>query len=142
MTQSSTEVSQKFTGDKNKKMEINKITEIIIGRAIEVHRTLGPGLLESAYEECLSYELQLAGLKIERQKPVPVVYKEKKLDYGYRMDLLVENQVVLELKTVDALWPIHEAQLLTYLKFAEKEIGLLINFNVTVLKNGIKRYRL
>ena len=123
-------------------MEINNITEIIIGCAIEVHRTLGPGLLESAYEECLAYEIQSAGLTVERQKAVPVVYKVKKLDYGYRMVLLVENQVVLELKTVDALCPIHEAQLLTYLKFAKKEIGLLINFNVTVLKNGIKRYRL
>jgi GxxExxY protein len=123
-------------------MEINKITERIIGCAIEVHRTLGPGLLESAYEDCLAYELQLAGLMVERQKAVPVIYKEKKLDCGYRMDLLVENQVVLELKTVDALCPVHEAQVLTYLKFAKKEIGLLINFNVTVLKNGIKRYRL
>lgn len=123
-------------------MEINKITEIIIGCAIEVHRALGPGLLESAYEECLAYELQLAGLRVERQKAVPVIYKEKKLDCGYRMDLLVENQVVLELKTVDALCPVHEAQVLTYLKFAKKEIGLLINFNVTVLKNGIKRYKL
>jgi GxxExxY protein len=99
-------------------------------------------LLESAYEDCLAYELQLAGLMVERQKAVPVIYKEKKLDCGYRMDLLVENQVVLELKTVDALCPVHEAQVLTYLKFAKKEIGLLINFNVTVLKNGIKRYRL
>ena len=123
-------------------MEINKITEIIIGCAIEVHRALGPGLLESAYEECLAYELQLVGLKVERQKAVPVIYKEKKLDCGYRMDLLVENQVVLELKTVDALCPVHEAQVLTYLRFAEKRIGLLINFNVTVLKNGIKRYKL
>ena len=121
-------------------MVINKITETIIGCAIEVHRNLGPGLLESAYEECLFYELQKAGLSVERQKPVPVVYKEKKLECGYRIDLLVENMVVVELKTVDAFNPVHEAQILTYMKFSNKQIGLLINFNVTMLKNGIKRY--
>ncbi|MES2138532.1 MAG: GxxExxY protein [Bacteroidota bacterium] len=123
-------------------MEINQITEKIIGCAIEVHKNLGPGLLESAYEECLSFELQKAGLKIERQKPVPVVYKDIKLDCGYRMDLLVENTVIIELKTVDAFNPVHEAQILTYMKFGNKIIGLLINFNVTLLKNGIKRYKL
>jgi len=121
-------------------MEINKITEIIIGCAIEVHRHLGPGLLESAYEECLCYELQKAGLRFERQKPVPVVYKEIKLECGYRIDILVESCVVVELKTSEAFNPVHEAQILTYMKFAYKTIGLLINFNVTVLKNGIKRY--
>lgn len=123
-------------------MELNQITEIIIGCAIEVHKNLGPGLLESAYEECLAYELQNAGLNIQRQKAVPVVYKEIKLDCGYRIDILVENTVVIELKTVDAFNPVHEAQILTYMKFTEKKIGLLINFNVTLLKNGLKRYRL
>lgn len=123
-------------------MEINQITEKIIGCAIEVHKKLGPGLLESAYEECLSFELQKAGLNVERQKPVPVIYKDIKLDCGYRMDLLVENTVIIELKTVDAFNPVHEAQILTYMKFGNKVIGLLINFNVTLLKNGIKRYKL
>ena len=123
-------------------MEINKITETIIGCAIEVHKILGPGLLESAYEECLYFELQKAGLIVERQKPVPVVYKEIKLECGYRIDLLVENTVVIELKTVDAFNPVHEAQVLTYMKFSKKSIGLLINFNVTLLRNGLKRYKL
>jgi GxxExxY protein len=121
-------------------MEINKISEIIIGCAIEVHKQLGPGLLESAYEECLCYELIKAGLKVERQKPVPVIYKEIKLDCGYRMDILVENCVVVELKTVEVLNPVHEAQILTQMKFADKRVGLLINFYVTRLKDGIKRY--
>ncbi len=122
-------------------MEINKITEIIIGCAIEVHKDLGPGLLESAYEECLFYELKKAGLKVERQIAVPVIYKDIKLECGYRIDLLVENIVIIELKTADAFNVVHEAQILTYMKFANKPIGLLINFNVTMLKNGIKRYR-
>ena len=122
-------------------MEINQITEKIIGCAIEVHKNLGPGLLESAYEECLSFELQNAGLSIIRQKPVPVVYKNIKLECGFRIDILVENMIVVELKSVDAFNPVYEAQILTYMKFAEKCIGLLINFNVTVLKNGLKRYR-
>ena len=123
-------------------MELNKITEKIIGCAIEVHKLLGPGLLESAYEECLTYELAKAGLKTERQKPIPVVYKEIHLECGYRIDVLVEEMVILELKTVENFCPVHEAQILTYLKFSNKRIGLLINFNVTVLKNGIKRYRM
>ena len=123
-------------------MEINSITEQIIGSSIEVHKNLGPGLLESAYEECLAYELKCAGLSVIRQKPVPVIYKEIKLDYGYRIDLLIEDQVIVELKTVDFFHPVHEAQLLTYMRFAEKEIGLLINFHTTLLKNGIKRYKL
>ena len=122
-------------------MEINELTEKIIGCAIEVHKILGPGLLESAYEECLAFELKNKGLHIERQKAVPVVYKDIKIDCGYRIDILVENLVVLELKTVDAFNPVHEAQILTYMKFAEKKIGLLINFNVTLLKNGLKRYK-
>ena len=121
-------------------MEINQITEKIIGCAIEVHKKLGPGLLESAYEECLSYELKSAGFAIERQVPVPVVYKEIKLEYGYRIDILVERTVIIELKAIDAFAPVHEAQILTYMKFANKRIGLLINFYVTLLKEGIKRY--
>jgi len=122
-------------------MKINELTEIIIGCAIEVHKNLGPGLLESAYEECLAYELVNAGLKVERQKPVPVIYKEIKLDCGYRIDILVDDTVVLELKSVEILNPLHEAQILTYLNFAEMPIGLLINFNVKLLKDGIKRFR-
>ncbi len=123
-------------------MEINQITEKIIGCAIEVHRCLGPGLLESAYEECLVFEMRNSGLIVEQQKPVPVVYKEIKLDCGYRIDILVENTVIIELKTVDAFNPVHEAQILTYMKFSKMTIGLLINFNVTLLKNGLKRYKL
>jgi len=122
-------------------MDINDITGKIIGCAIEVHKSLGPGLLESAYEECLAYELEQMGLKIERQVPVPVVYKDVKLNCGYRIDILVENCVIIELKSVDVLAPIHDAQILTYMKFAHKNTGLLINFNVTVLKNGVKRYK-
>lgn len=121
-------------------MEINQITEKIIGCAIEVHKSLGPGLLESAYEECLVFELNKKGLKVDRQLAVPVVYKDIKLDCGYRLDILVENTVVVELKVVDAINPVHEAQILTYMKFANKNIGLLINFNVVALKNGIKRF--
>jgi GxxExxY protein len=123
-------------------MEINQITEKIIGCAIEVHKELGPGLLESAYEECLFYELQRAGLYAERQVPVPVIYKDIKLNCGYRMDILVEKKVIIELKTVDTIIPVHEAQILTHMKFAKKEIGLLINFNVTLLKSGIRRFKL
>lgn len=116
-----------------------ELTEAIIGAAIEVHRTLGPGLLESAYEECLCHELQLRGLGYTRQIPMPVVYKGVRLDCGYRIDLLVEDKVVLELKTVEKLAPIHEAQLLTYLRLSGKRVGLLINFHSPVLKDGIKR---
>jgi GxxExxY protein len=123
-------------------MEINEITRKIIGCAIEVHKHLGPGLLESAYAECMVYELQNSGLRVETQKPVPVIYKERKLDYGYRIDILVEDTVLIELKSVDAFNPVHEAQILTYMKFAGKKIGLLINFNVTMLRNGLRRYRL
>jgi len=123
-------------------METNEITEKIIGCAIEVHKKLGPGLLESAYEECLSFELKKAGLTITRQQPTPVIYKEIKLDCGYRIDILVENAIVIELKTVDEFNPVHIAQILTYMKFANKKTGLLINFNVTTLKNGIRRFRL
>jgi len=118
----------------------DELTHAIIGAAIEVHRHLGPGLLESAYEECLSYELRRSNLIFERQKPVPVQYKDVLLDYGYRIDILVDDAVIVELKSVDNLAPIHEAQILTYMKFSQKRIGLLINFNVTVLKNGLKGY--
>lgn len=121
-------------------MEFESITREIIGAAIEVHKQLGPGLLESAYEECLVYELQQKGYKVERQKPVPVIYKEIKLDYGYRIDILVENKVLLELKSIEAIASVHEAQILTYMKFTNIKIGLLINFNVTVLKNGLKQF--
>ncbi|OIP29557.1 MAG: GxxExxY protein [Deltaproteobacteria bacterium CG12_big_fil_rev_8_21_14_0_65_43_10] len=120
-------------------MEINQITEKIIGAAIEIHKTIGPGLLESAYEECLCYELSRARISFKRQVDLPVKYKEVKLDCGYRIDLLVEEEVIIELKTVEKLLPIHEAQLLTYLKMMDKRLGLLINFNVPVLRDGIKR---
>ena len=119
--------------------ENDLLTEKVIGFAIEVHRQLGPGLLESAYEECLCYEVRQSGLSFRRQVPLPVVYKAIHLDCGYRIDVVVEEQVILELKTVSELQPIHEAQLLTYLKLDKKSLGLLVNFNVPVLKNGVKR---
>jgi GxxExxY protein len=118
---------------------VNGLTEKIIGAAIEVHKVLGPGLLESAYEECLAHELRLANISFERQVELPVTYKSLQLDCGYRLDFLVERTVVLELKAVEDLQPIHQAQLLTYLKLGGWQIGLLINFNVSVLKKGIKR---
>ncbi|HWZ95306.1 MAG TPA: GxxExxY protein [Opitutaceae bacterium] len=116
-----------------------EITEAIIGAAIEVHRQLGPGMLESVYEAVLAYELAQRGLEVERQKAVPLVYKELSFDEGYRLDLLVAGQVIVELKCVEALLPIHEAQLLSYLKLTGLKVGLLINFKVSVLKQGIKR---
>ncbi|HEV8074005.1 MAG TPA: GxxExxY protein [Opitutaceae bacterium] len=116
-----------------------EITEGIIGAAIEVHRHLGPGMLESVYEAVLAYELAQRGLEVERQKAVPLVYKELNFDEGYRLDLLVARQVIVELKCVEALLPIHEAQLLSYLKLTGLKVGLLINFKVPVLKQGIKR---
>lgn len=119
--------------------ELNTITEAIIGGAIAVHRELGPGLLESAYEACLAYELADRGLSVERQKGLPVIYRNVQVDCGYRMDLLVDGKVVVELKTVEGLEPIHEAQLLSYLKLSGCKVGLLINFNVAILKNGIRR---
>lgn len=118
----------------------NKLTEQIIGAAIEVHRTLGPGLLESAYQECLFYELESLGLKVEKEKALPVIYKDIKLDHGYRIDLLVENSIVIELKTVEFLTDVHTAQILTYLKLGNYPLGLLINFHIKLLKNGLKRY--
>jgi len=121
-------------------MTDNEITHQIIGAAIEVHKHLGPGLLESAYEECLTHELQLRNLRVERQKAVPVVYKQTKLECGYRLDLLVEGRVVVELKSVEGLGPIHEAIILTYLRMSGHKLGLLINFNVSVLKEGVRRF--
>ena len=121
-------------------MTDNEITHEIIGAAIEVHKHLGPGLLESAYEECLFHELQLRNLRVERQKAVPVVYKQTKLECGYRLDLLVEGRVVVELKSVEGLGPIHEAIILTYLRMSGHRPGLLINFNVGVLKDGVRRF--
>lgn len=120
-------------------MEINDLTQIILDCSYRVHSTLGPGLLESAYEECLFYELNLNGLKVEKQKSLPLVYKDIKLDVGYRLDLLVENQVIVEIKAVENLNEVHTAQVLTYLKISECKIGLLLNFNVKSLKYGIKR---
>ena len=120
-------------------MELNQLTERVIGACMEIHKTLGPGLLESAYEECLCHELRLAGLGFERQKPLPVAYKGVQLDCGYRLDLVIEDTLIVELKTVQELSPIHEAQLLTYLKLSGLTVGLLINFNVPVLRRGIRR---
>lgn len=119
--------------------ELNRITESVIGAAIEVHRALGPGLLESAYEACLAFELAQRGLRVEQQKPLPVIYRDVKLDCGYRLDLLVEEAVIVEIKAVDRLAPIHEAQLLSYLRLSGYKVGLLVNFNVRVLKHGIRR---
>lgn len=121
-------------------MTENEISKLIIGKAIEVHKTLGPGLLESAYQECLYYELNKENLKIEKEKSMPIEYKEVRLDHGYRLDLVVENKVVIEVKTVDTIIDVHEAQILTYLKLGGYKLGLLINFNVSLLKDGIKRF--
>ncbi len=121
-------------------MDNHQLTHEIIGAAIEVHRFLGPGLLESAYEECFCHELTLRNLGVQRQVPVPVVYKEVKLECGYRLDLVVEKEVVLELKSIEAFSPVHEAVMLTYLRLSGYRIGLLINFNVTILKDGIRRF--
>ena len=120
-------------------MELNEITRQVIGAAINVHRELGPGLLESAYEACLVHELLQRGLRIERQKELPVEYRGVRVDCGYRIDLLVEGGVIVELKAVEKLDPIHEAQLLTYLKLSGCTVGLLMNFNVKVLLEGVHR---
>jgi GxxExxY protein len=121
-------------------MDSHQLTHEIIGAEIEVHRLLGPGLLESAYEECLCHELKLRNLGVQRQVPVPVVYKEVKLECGYRLDLVVESKVILELKSIEAFSLVHEAIMLTYLRLSGFRIGLLINFNVPVLKDGIRRF--
>ena len=120
-------------------MEINQITHEILDSAYKIHSKLGPGLLESAYQACLVYELRKKGLKVEVEKPLPLIYEEVKLECGYRIDLLVENQVVVELKTVEAFTNVHIAQVLTYLKLSENKVGLLINFYTKSLKEGIKR---
>jgi GxxExxY protein len=120
-------------------VEINRVTGTVIGAAIEVHRALGPGLLESAYEECLCRELSLRKIPFERQRSLPVKYKGVSLDCGYRLDLLIADQVVVEVKAVEKLLPIHEAQILTYLRLGGWKAGLLLNFNVPVLKQGIRR---
>lgn len=120
-------------------MTENELSNKIIGCAIEVHKQLGPGLLESAYQECLYYELRLLGLDVKKEKPMPVIYKDVKLEHEYRIDLLVENKVVVEVKTVETLNDVHIAQVLTYLKLGNYKLGLLLNFQVTTLKNGIKR---
>ena len=117
----------------------NYLSGQVIGAAIEVHKTLGPGLLESAYEECLCHELNLRNISFERQKPLPVEYKGVKLDCGYRLDIVVKKEIILELKSCDQIKAIHKAQLLTYLKLTGIKYGLLINFNVPILKNGITR---
>ena len=117
----------------------NKISSKIIGAAITIHKELGPGLLESSYETCLAYELKEMGLHVKQQQALPVVYKNVKLNAGYRIDLLIENKVIVEVKSVEALVDIHTAQLLTYLKLKDIKLGLLINFNEVLLKNGIKR---
>ena len=118
---------------------LNELSGKVIGACIEIHRELGPGLLESAYEECLAYELTKAGLRFERQRALPVRYKEVQLDCGYRLDFVVEGVLILEVKAVTERHPIHEAQLLTYLKLDKKSLGLLINFNMPMLKQGVKR---
>jgi GxxExxY protein len=125
-------------GDAEARRE-NDLTELVIGAAIRIHKAIGPGLLESAYEECLCYELSKARLRFEREKPLPVTYESVKLDCGYRLDLVVEGAVIVELKCVERLLPIHDAQLLTYLKLSGLHLGLLINFHVPVLRQGIKR---
>ena len=123
-------------------MEINELTEIAIGCAIEVHRNLGPGLLESAYQECLFYELKTNGLYVERELKLPIIYKEIQIDHGYRIDLLIENRLVIELKTVEKFTDVHTAQILTYMRLGAYSTGLLINFNTKLLKEGIKRFKI
>ena len=120
-------------------MDINKLSSRIIGAAIEVHKALGPGLLESAYEKCICHELSIGGLSLERQKPLAVRYKGINLDCGYRLDVVVEDAIILELKSCEKIEPIHKAQLLTYLKLSGFKLGLLLNFNVTLMREGIVR---
>jgi GxxExxY protein len=120
-------------------MTENELSRIVFDCAMKVHQSLGPGLLESAYEECLYYELRKTGLNVEKQKPLPLIYEEVKLDVGYRIDIIVENKLIIEIKSVEALNDVHFAQLLTYLKLTNCKLGLLINFNVSLIKNGVKR---
>jgi len=120
-------------------MDINKLSSDVIGAAIEVHKNLGPGLLESTYEECLAHELTLRRLSFKKQVPIPIVYKGKRLDCGYRLDSIVEKAMILELKSCEKIEPVHKAQLLTYLKLSDLKLGLLLNFNVPIMKDGIVR---
>ena len=120
--------------------ELNKITEAIIGAAIDVHKALGPGLLESAYIACLVYELIERGYKATREVPLPLIYKGVKLDSGYRLDIFVNDKVIIEVKSVERLAPVHDAQIISYLKIANCKVGLLINFNVKMVKDGIRRF--
>ena len=120
-------------------MTEDELSNIVIGLAIKVHKNLGQGLLESSYKECLFYEINKAGLQVEKEKPMPLIYEEVKLDIGYRLDIIVENKLVIEIKSVEALNDVHLAQILTYLKLSNSKLGLLINFNVKLLKDGIKR---
>ena len=120
-------------------MTENEISKLVFDCALKVHQNLGPGLLESAYEECLFYELSKTGLKIEKQKPLPLIYEDVKLEVGYRIDIMIENKFIIEIKAVDALNDVHLAQVLTYLKLSNCKLGMLINFNVTLIKNGIRR---
>jgi GxxExxY protein len=123
----------------DEKVKLDRITESIIGAAIEVHRNLGPGLLESAYQTCLMYELIQSGHKVEKEKPLPVFYKQIHMECGYRLDLVVDDAVIVELKSIDRIMPIHEAQLMSYLKLSGMKVGLLINFNVNTLVKGLRR---
>ncbi len=127
------------SAEMSQKDRLSKITETIIGCAINVHKELGPGLLESAYEACLLYDLSQTKMKIENQKPLPIIYKNVKLNCGYRLDLIIEDEVIVEIKSVEKMLPIHKAQLLSYLKISGLKVGLLINFNVELLKDGIIR---
>lgn len=120
-------------------MHINELSSKIIGAAIDVHKILGPGLLESAYEKCLCYELDQRDLRFDRQRPLPIRYKEQQLDCGYKLDIVVQNTIILELKSCDQIQPIHKAQLLTYLRLSGLKLGLLLNFNVPVMRDGITR---
>ena len=120
-------------------MTEDQISKIVFECALKVHKVLGPGLLESAYEECLFYELKKTNLKVEKQKPLPLIYEEVKLDVGYRIDIIIEDKFIIEIKAVEALNEVHLAQLLTYLKLSDCKLGLLINFNVKLLKNGVRR---
>ena len=120
-------------------MTENQIAKAVFEAALKVHKALGPGLLESAYEECLYFELQKQGILVERQKPLPLVYEDVKMEIGYRVDLMIENKFVVEIKSIDALNDVHMAQIITYLKLSDCKLGMLINFNVSLLKNGVKR---
>jgi GxxExxY protein len=131
---------EEHEGSRKHKVKFDELSHKVLGCAIEVHRELGPGLLESAYEQCLAHELSRAKIPFRRQIELPVEYKQMKLDCGYRIDLLVDDQLIIELKSIDQLLKIHEAQILTYMKLAKVKVGILINFNVEVLRKGIKRF--